>query len=213
MTRITALMTPIAMLCLVFSGMLHAQDGIDNWLDNGGYEDGISAPWSTYGAATTEIVDKIKGADVDEDIPEGKYALLIVVNEKGANFWDTGLQHAGHVFEAGAVYTLSAWLKAAEDTMQINFKPELGEDPWTGYGAKAFTFTDTWAEYHTTTPAMPNKVQPATITFHIGYEPGEFWVDGVRFYEGEYVPSEGIVSQAVQPEGRLTTLWAKVKSQ
>ncbi|UCD50049.1 MAG: discoidin domain-containing protein, partial [Phycisphaerales bacterium] len=27
-----------------------------------------------------------------------------------------------------------------------------------------------------------------TITFHIQYDAGDFWVDGVRFYEGDYVP-------------------------
>jgi len=33
-----------------------------------------------------------------------------------------------------------------------------------------------------------HTVSPGTITFHIGYAASEFWVDGVRFYEGDYVP-------------------------
>jgi hypothetical protein len=111
--------------------------------------------------------------------------LHVTVASAGANFWDAGLQHAGHVFEAGKSYTLSAYLKAKEGTMDINFKPELGENPWTGYGSQAFTMTDEWQEYSVSTGVIPEVVDPATITFHIAYAAGEFWVDGVRFYEEE----------------------------
>jgi hypothetical protein len=26
------------------------------------------------------------------------------------------------------------------------------------------------------------------MTFHVGFAAGEFWMDNVRFYEGDYVP-------------------------
>ena len=67
--------------------------------------------------------------------------------------------------------------------MNINFKPELGADPWTGYGSQEFTMTDTWAEYTVNTGVIPENVDPATITFHIAYAAGEFYVDDVRFTE------------------------------
>jgi hypothetical protein len=35
---------------------------------------------------------------------------------------------------------------------------------------------------------MTEDVSQGQITFYIGYMPGEFWLDGVRFYEGDYVP-------------------------
>ena len=46
------------------------------------------------------------------------------------------------------------------------------------------------AEYSVTTPVFTEDVSPASITFHIAFAAGEFWVDGVRFYEGDYVPPE-----------------------
>jgi len=147
----------------------------ENLLANGGFEDGVVDPWSTYGDASLEVVQ--------EDPVEGDYCLHVTVGSAGANFWDAGLQHGGHVFEEGKSYTLSAYLKAKEGTMNINFKPELGADPWTGYGSQEFTMTDTWAEYTVNTGVIPANVDPATITFHIAYAPGEFYVDDVRFTE------------------------------
>ncbi|MHC4520380.1 MAG: hypothetical protein ACYTAS_17475, partial [Planctomycetota bacterium] len=63
--------------------------------------------------------------------------------------------------------------------------PELAADPWTGYGSQAFTMTGEWQEFSVSTGVLDANVDPASITFHIAYAPGEFWVDGVRFYEEE----------------------------
>ena len=154
-----------------------------NILANGGFEDGVAEPWSTYGDATLEVVQELVGAAVPEAPIEGGSCLHVVVGSAGANFWDSGLQHAGHVFEAGKQYTLSAFLKCNQGTLDINFKPELGEDPWTGYGSQAFTMTEEWTEFSVTTPVFDADVSPATITFHIAYAAGDFWVDDVRFVE------------------------------
>jgi hypothetical protein len=154
-----------------------------NILANGGFENGVVEPWSTYGDATAEVVQELVGAAVPEAPIEGGSCLHVVVAAAGTNFWDAGLQHAGHVFEAGKQYTLSAFLKCNQGTLDINFKPELGEDPWTGYGSQAFTMTEEWTEFSVTTPVFDADVSPATITFHIAYAAGDFWVDGVKFVE------------------------------
>lgn len=182
----------------------------ENLLKNGGFEDGVKEPWTVYGKATHEVVKKIK-SNVKEDPAENKHALHVVVAEKGGNFWDSGLQHKDHVFDKGKKYTLAAFLKS-DDNLEINFKPELGQDPWTGYGAKRFVMTEKWQEFHTTTPPMPNDVVPATITFHIAFDKGEFWIDGVRWFEGDYVPADG-EPKAVQPADKLATLWSKIRSE
>jgi len=149
--------------------------GSANLLANGGFEDGTLEPWTTYGDVTTEVVQG--------DAVEGDYSLHITVNSLGANSWNTGLQHDGHVFEAGKSYTLSAYLKSQAPTLDINFKPELREDPWTGYGSQVLTMTDEWAQYSVSTGVIGQDVDPAGITFHIGFAAGEFWVDDVQFFE------------------------------
>jgi hypothetical protein len=181
-------------------------------LENGGFESGMTAPWTLYGDGSIEVVRTLRGASIPEGLVEGRYALHVTVNSAGANFWDTGLQHSGHVFEAGEVYTLAAFLKSKEGSLQINFKPELAVDPWTGYGAQEFTMTDEWEEYFVTTPRMPGDVDPASLTFHIGYTKGEFWMDGVRFYEGEYEEPDFTAPKAVRPQGKLTGTWGKIKA-
>jgi hypothetical protein len=113
-----------------------------------------------------------------------------VVPTAGANFWDVGLQNAGHVFEAGKNYTLSAFFKCSEGTLDVNFKPERAADPYDGFGDQVITITDQWFEYSVTTPVIAADVDPASITFHIGFAPGEIWVDNVRFYEGDYAPPQ-----------------------
>ena len=176
----------LIVILLVGFGPVYAQD-VENLLANGGFEDGVVAPWGTYGGVTSEVVEGLVGVNVLEPPIEGQYCLHLQVAAAGANFWDSGLQHAGHTFETGKKYTLSAWFKVSEGELNVNFKPELAQDPWTGYGAQAYTMTEEWQEFSVTTPVFTEDVNPATITFHIGYEASEFWVDGVRFYEGDYV--------------------------
>lgn len=187
---------------------------VENLLKNGGFEDGIIDPWTTYGNATPEVVEALKGAKVPEDPIEGAFCLHITVPVKGANFWDAGLQHRGHpFFEQGKKYTLSVFLKCKEGTLQINFKPELDQDPWPGYGERSFTMTEKWAEYSTTTPIMAARVDPASVTFHIAYDINEFWVDAARFYEGDYVePEFGVKPKAVKPQDKLAGMWGKIKA-
>ena len=160
-------------------------DEIVNILANGGFEDGVMDPWSTYGSlvTTTEVVQVLEGAAVPEDPIEGSSCLHVIVADAGANFWDAGLQHAGHVFEAGKQYTLSVYLKSKAGTLDINIKPERGADPWEGYGDQVVTITEEWAQYSVTTPVLDADVDPASITFHIAFTAGDFWVDGASWTE------------------------------
>jgi len=157
-----------------------------NLLTNGGFEDGVTDPWTMYDNTGSASVLEV----VTDDVVEGNYSLHVVVPTAGANFWDVGLQNAGHVFEAGKNYTLSAFMKCAQGTLDVNFKPERAADPYEGYGDQVITITDQWTEYSITTPVIAADVDPASITFHIGFAAGEIWVDNVRFYEGDYTPSE-----------------------
>ena len=100
-----------------------------------------------------------------------------------------GSRPAAWCFGKGKKYTLSAFLKCKKGTLQLDFKPQIGGDPWTGYGQKTVTMTDKWAEYTTTTPVFTEDVTPPNIAFHAGFAAAEFWVDNVKWYEGDYVPT------------------------
>jgi hypothetical protein len=167
------------------------QDGV-NQLVNGGFEDGVMDPWGIWGDAGAEVVQQLVGAAVPEAPIEGGSCLHVTVNSPGGNPWDYGFNHGGHVFKAGKKYTLSVFLKCKQGALDVTLNQELGEDPWDKYAVDTVTMTDTWAEYSITTPVFAAPVEPGSITFHIAFAAAEFWVDGARWYEGDYVaPDSG----------------------
>jgi len=174
---------------LLGSGANHAQE-IENLLVNAGFEDGTQTGWGGYGSHTREIVTEIVGANIPEDVVEGKYCMHVVVPTAGANFWDAGIQtFYNGTFESGKRYTFSVWLKSKEGELRLNLKPELAQDPWTGYGETMVTINEEWAEYHVTTAVLTAAVNPAQISIHIQAQAGEFWLDYAQFYVGEYIPT------------------------
>jgi hypothetical protein len=209
----------VVFLSIGFFGLnsSYAQE-VENLLNNGGFEDGVMSPWGMYdnigGGARAEVVTELAGAARSEDPIEGDYCLHVVVPEVGANFWDIGINQGGLVFETGKKYTLSVWLKCATGTLDISFKPELAQDPWTGYGEQSFTMTEEWKEYSITTPVISSDVSPAEVVLHVGFAAGEFWVDGVRWYEGDYVePSfSNLKAHKPSPEDGATNpaTWASL---
>jgi len=205
-TRVVWL-TAVLLIGFIGFGPSHAQE-VENLLANGGFEDGVATPWSVWGGgATGEVVTELVGAAVEEDPIEGKFSLHVVVPAAGANSWSSGLEHRDHVFEQGKYYTLSAFVKCKEGTLDIRFKPERGVDPWEGYGAQVFTITEEWTEFSVTTPVFTEDVSPGVIQFHIAFAAGDFWVDGIRWYEGDYVEpflgDRSLASRPVPEDGAL----------
>jgi hypothetical protein len=182
-----------AVLLIGFIGFSpsHAQE-VQNLLVNGGFEDGVLAPWtiwSSWGDVTGEVVQQLVNAAVPEDPIEGDFcAHLVVPTPPGVAYWECCLQHGGHVFEKGKKYTHSAFFKCKKGTMQIGFELQIGQDPWTVYSEQSFTITEEWEEYSLTSPVFTEDVSPGNVLFRLAFEVGDFWVDGVRFYEGDYVP-------------------------
>jgi hypothetical protein len=180
----------------VVAGPGQAQQ-ITNLFQNPGFETGAVTPWNSYGSAaatvTSTVVKDCVNADVPEGPIEGTYCLNVKVSGPGTNYWDGALTPAllpgEGIFRQGKKYTLSLFLKSKSGTAQLNLKPELAQTPWTGYGSSQVTATDKWAEYHITTPVFAADVSPAHITFHILFKAQEFWVDDVKWYEGDYVPT------------------------
>ena len=182
-----------AVLLIAFIGFSpsHAQE-VENLLVNGDFEDGVIAPWtiwSSWGDVTREVAKELVNAAVPEDPIEGDFCLhLVVPTPPDVAYWECCLQHGRHVFEKGKKYTHSAFFKCKKGRMQIGFELQIGQDPWTVYSEQAFTITDEWAEYSLTSPVFTEDVSPGNVLFRLAFEVGDFWVDGVRFYEGDYVP-------------------------
>ncbi len=177
---------------------------VENLLGNGGFETGDLSGWGIVGAAGAQVVTTCDGAGIPEGPAEGRYCLYVTVSAAGVNFWDSSLQRHNLVFQQGKKYTLSAFFKCKAGTLTVNLKPELGADPWTGYGEQRITIGETWTEYHVTTPVFASDVMLAGIVFHVGFAAAEFWVDDIKWYEGEYVPT----SVNEEPAGETSVQFA-----
>ncbi len=206
---------------LLSSNMAIAEE-IENLMDNGGFENGAHAPWQIGGGirdgggvgATLEIVDKLKGAEVDEDAIEGKLCLLVGVEDGASSAGDVQFMTANHpsTYEKDEIYTFSAFIKSDDDMrfhLTISGGSEDGFQP--SYKSETFTTTNEWTEYHLTTDPMPIKPQATRAKFFVGYGPGDFWIDDIKVYIGEYVPAETGGRIAVDPGKGLTTTWGSIK--
>ena len=180
-----------------------------NLLKNGGFEDKLEG-WNTYGHVKKSVETKLAGAVIKDSPVEGNRALYVSVLGPGKNFWSSGLQHKDHVFEKGKKYTLAAFLKIKKGTMKINFKPELAQDPFTKMVGGKFDMTEEWKEFHVTSPKLAKDVIPAQITFHIAFGKAEFWLDNVRFFEGDHVPPDGN-PKVVNVNSKLALKWGDLK--
>ena len=221
--RILSIKIMIASMIVLVAGIAVA-DEIENLLDNGGFENGASAPWSIGGSikdaggvgATMEVVDKLKGASVDEDPIEGDLCLLVTVEKGAAAAGSVQFMTANHppTYEQGEIYTFSAFIKS-DDNMQfymlISGGSEDGFQP--SYKSATFVTTDVWTEYYLTTPPFPSQPQATRAKFFVGFGPGAFWVDDIKIYIGEYVPSVPEEIRAVEMTAdKLATTWASIKS-
>jgi hypothetical protein len=169
--------------------------GQENLLTNGGFEDGVLTPFTSYTSAAVGATWEV----VTEDAIEGNYCVKATLGAAGANSWDAWLKYQDLIFQQGKYYTFSAFLKCTTGTMQVMLKPELNQDPYTGYGAETVTINDQWQEYHVTTPVLTGDVNPADIVFLMAYSAGTMWIDGVRFYEGDFVPTILQKGEATEP--------------
>jgi len=70
--------------------------------------------------------------------------------------------------------------------------------------------TEEWKEFHVTSPKLDKDVVPAQITFHIAFGKADFWVDNVRFFEGDYVSPNG-KPKSVSANSNLALKWVDLK--
>ncbi len=213
----------IVSMVILLAGLAVA-DEIENLLDNGGFENGSNSPWSIGGSirdgggvgATMEVVDKPRGASVPEDPIEGDLCLLVTVEEGAAAAGSVQFMTANHpsAYEEDEIYTLSAFIKSDDDMqfhLLISGGSEDGFQP--SFRSETFITTNVWTEYYVTTDPFPFQPVATRAKFFVGYGPGAFWIDDIKIYMDEYVPTIPGENMAVaMTVGKLAATWASIKS-
>ncbi len=196
----------VLVVCLLTLN-LAAGEEIENVIIAGDFENGDldKSKWTLQiegAAACTLAVDK-------EESAEGKASLFAEVTsiDNAANWvpwiWQT------QTIKKGKTYTLSVFLKAEEDR-NISLSIRDLNAPKQEHVLKTVLVETEWKEYWATLITSPKDV-----AVKVGVRGGpavNFWMDGVRFYEGEYEPTEiGGPRIAVDPRSKLSTTWATLK--
>ena len=82
---------------------------------------------------------------------------------------------------------------------------------WTLFMEKNITIGPEWTEYWVTgSPAQDMAVQISVCDTGLI---GHYWLDNVKFYVGEYVPTDLDENQHGAALGKLSTTWASIKTQ
>ncbi len=195
----------VLVVCLL-SLNLAAGEEIENVIMGGDFENGDldKNKWTLQvegAAACTLTVD-------EEEAAEGESSLFAEVAsiDNAANWvpwiWQT------QMIKKGKTYTLSVFLKAEEDR-DIALSIRDLNAPKQEHTLKTVLVGTEWEEHWAT------LTSPKDVAVKVGVRGGpavNFWMDGFRFYEGEYEPTEiGGPRIAVDPRSKLSTTWATLK--
>ena len=205
---------PFLVLAMVLVTVASARSAINNVIQNGDFEEGdIGWTSSARGlAAMTLSIDKDEAAFGDQ------CAKLQIQNLDGTGMHDLTLDcNSAISIKAGNTYTVDFWIKAEEDrTIAIDFLKN--HDPWTNaFRVENIAVTKDWQVQHHSFKA---PFSDANMIFLFSLSKGSnknpkatFWVDHVRFYEGEYQEQElpGSTPRALDANGKLLSSWAKIR--
>ncbi len=198
----------VLLVCLPNSNHAIAQDEeVENLARGGDFENAADmSEWGlnlgNAGVGTMEIDD--------EEAAIGEASLFISgINFDPAENWKPQIDQGDFDILEDGVYTISAFLKA-EEPREVEMYAELQVNPWTKSPSGTANVGTEWEEFWATG-------LPAAAAVGIGFSNRgskvNYWIDGVRFYSGEYVPTEinGVI-KAVTPGSKLTTTWGSIRT-
>lgn len=205
----------VVFFCAFLPTSLLAQKGDilgigENRLHNGDFEDDPIQPWQLevrqdMGAAAEMQLTKKEAASGDRSV-------LVTVTVPTGTGWHVKLRQDDRCFEKGEKFTVAFWCKA-EKPRNVSVSFQLQHDPWTVFHNQIFAVDTEWKEYSLTfTPAVDN-FQDHWLAFQVADSDILIWFDDIRYFLGEPKDEVGRepMDQAVDPDAKLTTTWARIK--
>ena len=203
----------VFILAFLLSPALFAADEIENLVKGGDFEEDIDmSNWTAFssGPATMSIVRDKKEAAVGEASVFVEVTGVDPAKTSNPQFRQLPYGTAMSV-EKGKTYTLSMSLKAEEPrNIQMMIFREVPS--YEVRITKTINVGTEWEEFWVT-GAMPEDSLVAIRLLNAGSGKISYWVDNVRFYEGEYVPTFIEEEKAVMMTGdKLPATWAGIRS-
>jgi len=190
---------------IIFCSAVSAEE-IENLAKGGDFEEaGDKDQWDIWLAAGTKAsmkIDKKNAAIGDSSLLV--YDIILDPVDK----WKPLIAQPQLILEEDTRYTLSAFLKAEKNRdVRMHF---IGDkQPWPMSPDKTVPVTTEWEEYWTT-GIPPQSVGRILFCNAPQGSKVSYWIDGVRFYIGEYQPA--IPDKAIEATGKLAITWATIKT-
>ena len=208
----------VIMAWVLSSSLAFADEEIENLVIGGDFEENADLThWTLFlgGAAATMEIDKKEAAVGDASV----FVDITGVDPAGPGepqFRQAGAWGATIALESGVTYTASLFLKA-EAERSIWMEVFSHTEGYVSRSSSVFRFGTEWEEYWDTF-TMPNDASDLSVGIrwtNQGAGKISYWLDGIRFYEGEYVPTEldDVQKAVVTIRNKLSTTWGEVKAQ
>lgn len=203
--RVLVLLVFVSSCMLGFS--LAASAVVENLARGGNFEDDEDlAEWML------DIADGSLGEmDIDDTTAAvDKCSLFFKIEQlSGNDSTRPRFNQVGHLIEKGKKYTFAAFYKAEEKRGAI-MAVQMDVGPWTLFVEKTIVIGTEWEEKWAEFTAPMDSAVSLQPTRNNG-STGNYWVDGVRFFEGGYEPYD-FGQKAVSAVGKLAVRWGAVRS-
>ncbi|MFC1718157.1 carbohydrate binding domain-containing protein [Candidatus Poribacteria bacterium] len=195
----------VASLWVLGFGLV-ASAAVENLALGGNFEDeGELAEWSL------DIADGSLGEMSIDDTTAavGESSLFFRIDQLSGNDGTRPrFNQFGHILENNKIYTLAAFYKAEEERT-FTIAVQLNGAPWTRFADQEIAVDTEWQERWVTFTATQDGEVSLQPTRNTGSSVN-YWVDGIRFFEGEYEPPV-IGPSSVSSAGKLATKWGAIK--
>lgn len=191
---------------LMFISLSNAEE-VKNMVKGGDFEnDADKGQWRfVQGASDTTLkIDKGTAAT-------GKASLFFEIDSADPDqAWKPYIEQAV-TLEKGETYTLSGWFKA-EKNRELRLVVQTTDDFKKWLNKRVVVETE-WKEYWGTFTALGDKL--LKIKFLNTSSGVSYWMDEVRFYKGEYEPTEReeVEKAVLTATGKAAITWATIKAQ
>ena len=141
----------------------------------------------------------------------GKNVAYIKINKVGNALGHIQFYQQPFTLLEDTTYTYSLWAKS-EKPRNVTMRIMHQGVPWNVYAGRSIGLSQEWKEFFITFE-MPVDDVNSRAGIIMGLEKVDVWIDHIRLYEGEYVSDiEGAEPHAVEPSGKLATIWGTLKS-
>ena len=184
----------------------------ENLIENSGFEDGKTA-WDLEDGACCDRGGKYEWEVEKKEVQNGKRAMKIIGVKATGTDWHAKIKHKSTSMQAGKNFTVAFWAKA-EKAREVGLSIQMRHDPWTAYQGGKFTLNTEWKEYSKTFKAASDVDRDMWVGLCIAQSDIDFWLDNVRFFEGELRDEIGRDPKdlAVSSSGKLLLAWSQIKA-